>query len=522
MFLLLLFTVGSCKKDLYVQETENKELQKNRIALLSQTQAELKKVNFSQFKSMVNQNSLGALKTELFLEENNLQQKTSSTKQTPAELSKYEVDKTSVNVLKAGGHTSYIFTIKQLYPRAITFRNLTIDESVNGTSAYITTYTPTKNWLKKRLANSNIKFEGKTEILPLDLKDPNLLQLRNNTNLLTGNGKISALKPTNKVSTIQYSCTTVTIYDIVAYSCKAGTHMPWDSGCAFTGADAASYGLVAGVPQTSCIEIEVPNNSGGNTTPIGPPNYNPCDETPKNPEENGNELPNGTIDQNPCDSITTNPLRKDTVMDSKFVQNAKAMCALNKLMQNNFYKNILNNFIGVNKPIDLTFKLNFIPQSPGYQTDANTIPNPALWNANNIDITLAENIINNLSSIEVATALLHEGIHAEIFRKLISVQGPGNLSNSNFPTLFNLYHLYTVNQGYQHEFIANYYVTLMSNALKQYDNNKFNIEYYEALAWSGLKGTTAYANLSSTKKAEMISKEASLLLNRSKTNCNDL
>lgn len=302
--MLSLLFIASCKKDLYEQEIENKELQKNRIALLSGNKAELKKINFLQFKTMVNQNALGTLKNELFLEKNDLQQqKISAIEPSAIILSKYEVDKSSVSVLKAEGHTSYIFTIKQVYPHAITFRNLTIDESTTGTSAYITTYTPTKNWLKKRVLNRSIKFEGKTDITPLDLKDTNLLQLSAN-NVLSTTGKISALKPNKKVATTQYSCTTVTIYDIVAYSCKAGTHMPWDSGCVFTGSDAAGYELVAGTPQTSCIEIEVPSGNGGNTTPIGPPNYNPCDKEdgPKTPEDSGNEPPISTIDETPCDS----------------------------------------------------------------------------------------------------------------------------------------------------------------------------------------------------------------------------
>jgi sulfur relay (sulfurtransferase) DsrF/TusC family protein len=237
--------------------------------------------------------------------------------------------------------------------------------------------------------------------------------------------------------------------------------------------------------------------------------------------------PNGTAStNNPCNicmggNTGITACAVDTAMSSKFVRDRKAMCALSKLMKDGLFKNILNNFIGTNKPIDLTFKLDSIPQEPGFQTYANTIPNPATWNSNNIDITLAENVIDNLTSLEVGLALLHEGVHAEIFRKLISIQGPSNLSNKNFPTLFNLYTQYKVNQGYTHEYMANHYVDLMASALGKFDNNKFTIDYYKAIAWFGLKGTAAYDNLSATIKSEITAKGAALLLNRSKTDCDD-
>ncbi|MCZ4245076.1 hypothetical protein [Pedobacter punctiformis] len=218
---------------------------------------------------------------------------------------------------------------------------------------------------------------------------------------------------------------------------------------------------------------------------------------------------------------TIPPVSVDTIMQSKFYKNPKAMCALNKLMQNNYYRAALNKFIGENKPIDLTFKLENIEQQPGFQTLGTTIPNPVTWNANNIDLTLAENLIDNLSSIEVALTLLHEGVHAEVFRKLITIHGPSQLNNANFPTLFNLYTQYRANAAYDHEYIARFYVETIASALKEYDNNKFGIDYYQALAWHGLKGTDAYQALTDIQKSEIETKKATLLSNRSKTNCND-
>jgi len=239
------------------------------------------------------------------------------------------------------------------------------------------------------------------------------------------------------------------------------------------------------------------------------------------------EVVNGSAKDSPCGCIggTTGitECSVDTVMTSNFVKNAKAMCALAKLMNNGFFKNTLNNFIGVNKPIDLTFKLENIPQSPGFITAGTTSPSPLTWNSNNIDLILAENVIQNQSSIEVAFTLLHEGIHAEIYRKLLSIHGPSNLNNMNFPSMFNLYQQYKLTQGFSHEYMANYYVNIMANALKEYDNNKFDIGYYKALSWGGLNETNYYINnLSITQKDDISLKTNQLLNNRNKEACNDL
>ncbi len=215
------------------------------------------------------------------------------------------------------------------------------------------------------------------------------------------------------------------------------------------------------------------------------------------------------------------PALLDTSMAPDFYKNAKAMCALSKLMQNSYYKTALNNFIGENKPLDLTFKLEPIIDEPGEITYGTTQLESPDWNSTKIKLTLNKNIIGNLPSIEVALTLLHEGIHAEIYRKLLTIHGPSQLSNMNFPSMFNLYSQYKLSEGFSHEFIANYYVDIMSAALRQYDNNHFGLDYYKALAWEGLDKTSVYIALDAATKNEIKAKTATVLANRSKNNCND-
>jgi len=240
----------------------------------------------------------------------------------------------------------------------------------------------------------------------------------------------------------------------------------------------------------------------------------------------GSNGPNGVDEEERSEGDTGNGEESlppmDTIMKASFYSNAKAKCALEKLMQNNFYQRTLNNFIGANKSIDLTFRLENIKQEPGFITIGNTSPSPLNWNANNIDLTIASNLIDSLPSISIGLALLHEGIHAEIYRKLLSIHGPNNLNATNFPSMFNMYLQYNLEKGFSHEFMANYYVNTIATALRQYDNNKFDIEYYKAYAWTGLKETNYYSNnLNSTFKTGIANKISVLLANRNKSNCND-
>ncbi|MFM6954436.1 MAG: hypothetical protein ACKOWL_05570 [Sphingobacteriaceae bacterium] len=57
--------------------------------------------------------------------------------------------------------------------------------------------------------------------------------------------------------------------------------------------------------------------------------------------------------------------------------------------------------------------------------------------------------------------------------------------------------------------------------LKQYDGNRFSLDYYQALAWEGLHGTDVWKNKSAADTIAINSKVAQLLSGRSKTNCNN-
>lgn len=194
------------------------------------------------------------------------------------------------------------------------------------------------------------------------------------------------------------------------------------------------------------------------------------------------------------------------------------MCALTKLLNNNLYKKTLNTFIGTNKPIDLTFKLAPITEAPGFITYGNAVPKPQTWNSKNVDLTINQSRVPNMSSIEVALTLLHEGLHAQIYQKLLLIHGPAKLNNLNFPGLFKAYQDYAQG-GVQHQYIAQNYITSLSTALRTFDNNKFELKYYEALAWNGLEGTESFKALKQSDKDNIDNNRKLLVANRSKVDC---
>ncbi len=111
---------------------------------------------------------------------------------------------------------------------------------------------------------------------------------------------------------------------------------------------------------------------------------------------------------------------------------------------------------------------------------------------------------NNLNrpNLSIARTIIHETIHAEIFRKLLSLANTNGeidvnkvkqyLNENNYPGLFDYYTRYGIN-GFQEEQMAQHYRTTITDILKQLDPNQ-STELYNALAWEGLIGTQAWVN----------------------------
>jgi hypothetical protein len=138
----------------------------------------------------------------------------------------------------------------------------------------------------------------------------------------------------------------------------------------------------------------------------------------------------------------------------------------------------------------------------------------------NFTITISTSQAKSRPTIEVARTILHEYIHADIYRKLYTKYNYTFIND--FRLVYNSYkvNIYNKKPDPDHVTMAEFYLEKMAYALKSFhknelknDYNKF-IEYYgsepssyfyKALAWRGLKeaDTTAWDKLSKDEKEKI-------------------
>lgn len=131
----------------------------------------------------------------------------------------------------------------------------------------------------------------------------------------------------------------------------------------------------------------------------------------------------------------------------------------------------------------------------------------------NIQISISR--ANDNSALETARIVLHEYIHADIFRKTYTTQDAKSKEVIDFKTTYDAY----VTEK-DHAAMATLYISSMKEALKDFHKNILTADYnkyiefydeapsdafYEALAWGGLKDSNIkpWADLSLAKKAEI-------------------
>jgi len=120
----------------------------------------------------------------------------------------------------------------------------------------------------------------------------------------------------------------------------------------------------------------------------------------------------------------------------------------------------------------------FVGNSPGYcAITRNNYPQ------GEISITFDANCIEDRTVIELIKTILHEGVHAELFRIVKSIGGYENLNPENYPEIWEAYRTY---KEWSHEFMANWYLEKLADSLAEIDGNLFSTEHYIALAWQGL------------------------------------
>ncbi|SFG60976.1 hypothetical protein [Pedobacter insulae] len=202
----------------------------------------------------------------------------------------------SIKVIKDKGHTMYIFPVVLSSKRAVSFQNLTIDESTAGTIAFVNTYTPTKKWIADYKKGHPGKFEGNINVKYLNLNNG-----VTSTNLPTSNKKSN-----QNVIAVAQTCINTSYYFELPYTCGSGEHYPGDNNCTLTGDLSAGYMLFEAIV-TECFDVPDPIGGGGGTTPTPPPGYEPCPQGPTEPPLVSSKKPRGNkimiLPPTECDSL---------------------------------------------------------------------------------------------------------------------------------------------------------------------------------------------------------------------------
>ncbi|WP_310595494.1 hypothetical protein [Flavobacterium sp.] len=182
----------------------------------------------------------------------------------------------------------------------------------------------------------------------------------------------------------------------------------------------------------------------------------------------------------------------------------KAKC-LNDLLNGNAYlQKLLINFEGTSEfNINIVSKDNVI--SSGNEVNGVTFP-PI---NNTILIQISTSRTDSNSTLDAVRTILHEYIHADIWRKLLTTN-KDDVAAADFKKLYELY-------GSQHGAMAALYLSSMKEALKDFHKNMLPDDYqgyinyygeepsdafYEALAWRGLEyeNVKDWTNLPQTEK----------------------
>lgn len=219
-------------------------------------------------------------------------------------------------------------------------------------------------------------------------------------------------------------------------------------------------------------------------------------------------------------SYSTNNEILEEALD-KIINNltGKAKCLNDSLTKSgsNFVKNILSNFQG-----DSKFDIKIESKDKVYfGTDEVTGATRYTKGNNIVYIDMSIDKISTSSSLASVRSLIHEYIHADMFRKINTTNYDGDL---DFKTTYEYFKNSNFKASSQHETMAKLYINSMRDALKNFHKNVLTSDYnkytnyfgssptdtfYEALAWQGLSnhGVKAYTDLSDIRKKE-ISSEA--------------
>lgn len=211
------------------------------------------------------------------------------------------------------------------------------------------------------------------------------------------------------------------------------------------------------------------SGSGGNTNNDGVPLFN-CD----NPTPTGCiECPNGEVINGIC-------VDDDQIFNEL---TGKDLCIFNELKKLDLFKSTINKFS--KGKYNLTFKYGTICNN---QAGEEACTDPKDLANGNLTIKI---LSSGTQSLDFAATLLHEGIHAEIY-KYVDEHKKG-IDPNDRKNLFYYYNYYSAQNNNrretslaQHQHMQDVFVTPIARAIRQLDGYRHNIDYYKGFAFEGI------------------------------------
>ncbi len=198
----------------------------------------------------------------------------------------------------------------------------------------------------------------------------------------------------------------------------------------------------------------------------------------------------------------------------------KALCVYEKLRESgtDFTDKILNQFKGDGSEFDVLI----ISEEKVFSQTHNKFVNGITSykkGGNQIKIFISTDKAKGRSVLSVARTLIHEYVHADMFRKL-NTTSELTQEELDFKTTYEKFKEGNFNATPQHETMAELYVSSIAEALKEFHKTVLTKDYdylsndgakplsdnfYQALAWQGLKehDVQAYLDLTEEEKAAL-------------------
>lgn len=216
------------------------------------------------------------------------------------------------------------------------------------------------------------------------------------------------------------------------------------------------------------------------------------------------------------DSGSPDPTPEPKIDDEKLKENPCAELAWNLLMNNFTFQNLVNKFIGSNSLVNISFEV--IPNL----TDKNGNPCQGKISEKLGDtyiISIDSGFASHANTMEVARALLHEVIHAEINYYFDLCGQDLTRFQQCYPEMYLRWQAYGFRNvgAFQHGEMTDYYRTTMKDILKSIYPG-LSESMYDAATWGGLMSTSAWNALPQSEKDSIINTIKDLR-NSSNGNC---